>query len=123
MSSKPKRVVLSFTAKLKIVDQFKNSASGSSLARKYGVGNATISDIKKNSDDIKNYASTLDIIISDGSLYRKMMKMAENKDLDAIVYTWFMQLRSLGQPIIGPLLCEKALEMNDHLIKVIGNRI
>ncbi|UYV66551.1 ENDOG [Cordylochernes scorpioides] len=61
-----------------------------SLARKYGVGNATISDIKKNSDAITNYASALDN--EDGSLYRKAMKMAENKDLDAAVYTWFMQL-------------------------------
>ncbi|UYV67051.1 hypothetical protein LAZ67_4003763 [Cordylochernes scorpioides] len=56
MSSK--LVVLSFTDK--IVDQLKNRASGSSLARKYGVGNATISDIKKNSDAITNYASALD---------------------------------------------------------------
>ncbi|UYV72099.1 hypothetical protein LAZ67_9001807 [Cordylochernes scorpioides] len=56
------------------VDQLKNGASGSSLARKYGVGNATISDIKKNSDAITNYASALDN--EDGSLYRKAMKMA-----------------------------------------------
>ncbi|UYV76717.1 hypothetical protein LAZ67_14001865 [Cordylochernes scorpioides] len=80
--------VLSFTDKLKIVDLLKNGASGSSLARKYGVGNATISDIKKNSDAITNYASALDN--EDGSLNRKAMKMAENKDLDAAVYTWFM---------------------------------
>ncbi|UYV63549.1 hypothetical protein LAZ67_2004631 [Cordylochernes scorpioides] len=46
MSSKRKHVVLSFTDKLKI-DQWKNGASGSSLAQKYGVGNATIPDIKK----------------------------------------------------------------------------
>ncbi|UYV73261.1 SPOPL [Cordylochernes scorpioides] len=42
------------------VDQLKNGASGSSLARKYGVGNATIADIKKNSDAITNYISALD---------------------------------------------------------------
>ncbi|UYV69145.1 hypothetical protein LAZ67_6002586 [Cordylochernes scorpioides] len=81
MSSKRKRAVLSFTDRLKIIDQLKNGASGPSLARKYGVGNATISDIKKNSDAIENYASALDN--EDGNLYRKAMKIAENKDLDA----------------------------------------
>ncbi|UYV74046.1 hypothetical protein LAZ67_11001968 [Cordylochernes scorpioides] len=43
------------------------------------------------------------------------MKMAEKKDLDAAVYTWFMQLRSQGQPISGPLISEKALEMNEKI--------
>ncbi|XP_023224155.1 jerky protein homolog-like [Centruroides sculpturatus] len=43
------------------------------------------------------------------------MKMAENKDLDTAVYTWFMQVRSQGQPISGPLICEKALQMNKKL--------
>ncbi|UYV65390.1 hypothetical protein LAZ67_3004206 [Cordylochernes scorpioides] len=95
------------------VDQWKNGASGSGLARKYGVGNATISDIKNNSDTITYYASALDNEV--GSLYRKAMKMAENKDLDVAVYTRFMQLRSQGQPIIYLLNCEKALEMNEKI--------
>ncbi|UYV75041.1 hypothetical protein LAZ67_12002218 [Cordylochernes scorpioides] len=61
MSSKRKGGVLSFTDKFELVDQLKNGASGSSLARKYGVVNVTtISDIKKNSDAIKNYSSALD---------------------------------------------------------------
>ncbi|UYV70865.1 hypothetical protein LAZ67_8000912 [Cordylochernes scorpioides] len=110
MSSKPKYVVLSFTIKLKIAYHLKNAASGSSLARKYGVGNAKISNVKKNSDAIINYDSALDN--EDGSLYRKVMKMAENKDLDVAVYTWFMQLRSQRQPISGLFICEKALEIN-----------
>ncbi|UYV75683.1 hypothetical protein LAZ67_13000996 [Cordylochernes scorpioides] len=71
----------SFTDKLKIVDQLKNGPSGSSSVRKYGVENATISNIKKNSEAITNYASSPDN--EDGSWYRKAMKMAENKDLDA----------------------------------------
>ncbi|UYV73122.1 hypothetical protein LAZ67_10001884 [Cordylochernes scorpioides] len=113
MSSKRKRVVLSFTDKLKIVDQLKNDASGSSLARKYGVGNVTMTDIKNNSDVITNYASALDN--EDENLYIKTMKMAENKDLDAVAYTWFLQLRSQGQTISGPLICEKALEINEKI--------
>ncbi|UYV67993.1 hypothetical protein LAZ67_5002735 [Cordylochernes scorpioides] len=95
----------------------KNGNSGSSLARKNGVGYSTISEIKKNSGAITNYASALDN--EDESLYRKVMKMAENKDLYAAVYTWFMQLRSEGQPISGPLICEKALEMNEKMVAIL----
>ncbi|UYV67046.1 K02A2.6-like, partial [Cordylochernes scorpioides] len=59
-STRPRCPPCRLTNKLKIVDPLKNSASGSSLARKYGDGNATISDIQKNSDAITNYASALD---------------------------------------------------------------
>ncbi|UYV65668.1 hypothetical protein LAZ67_3005031 [Cordylochernes scorpioides] len=114
MFSKRKRVFLNFTDKLKIVEQLKNGDSGPSLARKYGVENATLTDIKKNSDASTNYASALNI--EDISLYRKVMRMAENKDSDPAVYTWFMQLSSQEQPISGPLICEKALEMNEKLL-------
>jgi hypothetical protein len=36
------------------------------------------------------------------------MKKADIKVEEAI-YKWFMQKRSAGQPISGPILCEKAL--------------
>ncbi|UYV84563.1 hypothetical protein LAZ67_X002617 [Cordylochernes scorpioides] len=82
MSSKRKRVVLSFIDKLKIVDQDQlNGGSGSSIAWTYGVGNATISDIKEKSDAIITYDSALDN--EDESLYRKAIKITENKDLYA----------------------------------------
>lgn len=113
MSAKRKRVVLSLSDKLKIVDRLKKGASGSSLAREFGVGNSTITDIKKNSESIIKFACVLDS--EEGSLHRKTMKMAENQDLDTAVYTWFVQVRSQGQPISGPLICEKALEMNKKL--------
>lgn len=48
MSSKRKRVVLS-VFDLKIMEKLKQDASSTCLARKYEVGNAVISDIKKNS--------------------------------------------------------------------------
>ncbi|XP_067120113.1 jerky protein homolog-like [Centruroides vittatus] len=113
MATKCKLVVLSVSDKLKIIDQLKSGASRLSLAGEYGVGKTTITDIKKNSDAIKKFASVFDS--EDGSLHRKTMKMAENTDLDTAVYTWFMQVRSQGQPISGPLICEKALQMNKKL--------
>ncbi|XP_023214516.1 jerky protein homolog-like [Centruroides sculpturatus] len=113
MATKRKRIVLSVFDKIKIINQLKNGARGSSLAREYGVGNATISDIKKNSDAIIKFSSILDS--EDGSVYRKTMKMAENQDLDTAVYMWYVQVRNQGQPITGPLICKKALEINKKL--------
>jgi hypothetical protein len=113
MSSKRKRVVLSVSDKLTIIKRLKSGSSGASLAQEYGVGKATISEIKKKSDSILKFACVLDS--ADGSLNRKTMKTAKNQDLDTAVYTWFMQVRGQGQPISGPLICEKALEMNNKL--------
>lgn len=54
---------------------------------------------------ITKFACALDG--KDGSLCRKPIKVAENKDLGTAVYTWFMQVGSLGQPISGSLICER----------------
>ncbi|KAK9693035.1 Tc5 transposase DNA-binding domain [Popillia japonica] len=40
------------------------------------------------------------------------MKSADNQELDLAMYTWFMQIRSQGQPINGPIICEKVLQIN-----------
>lgn len=122
MSAKRKRFVVSLSDNLKIVERLKKGASGSSLAREFCVGNSTTTDIKKNSETVTKFACVLDS--EDGTLHRKTMKTAENKDLDTAVYTWFMHVRGQGQPISGPLICEKALEMNKNLeVKLILNRL
>lgn len=36
------------------------------------------------------------------------MKMAESKDLDDAVFKCFLQQRSVGNPLSGPIVCEKA---------------
>ena len=50
-----------------------------------------------------------------GVTSRKPMKPAENDNLDCAVYTWFVQQRSKGEPISGPIICEKALIINEKL--------
>lgn len=76
------------------------------MAETYGVGTSTISDIKKNRSSIINFVSVLER--EDGSASRELMKMAESKDLDDAVFKWFMQQRSVGNPLSGPIVCEKA---------------
>ena len=46
---------------------------------------------------------------------RKTMKTAENDNLDCAVYTWSVQQRSKGEPILGRIICEKALIINKKL--------
>lgn len=51
----------------------------------------------------------------DGVKKRKVIKKAKNQELDKAMETWFIQKRSLNEPISGPLICEKALEVNEKL--------
>ncbi|PRD32087.1 UNVERIFIED_CONTAM: Jerky-like protein [Trichonephila clavipes] len=51
----------------------------------------------------------------DGSKNRKTTREANNVLLDHALYLWFTQRRSKGDLISGPLLREKALELNDKL--------
>ena len=79
----------------------------------YNIGKATVSAIKKQKEAILQHAAKLDT--EDGSKRRKTMKGPSNTALEYALFTWFMQKRSLGQPISGPPLCEKALLFNQEL--------
>ncbi|GFY19893.1 hypothetical protein TNCV_2145861 [Trichonephila clavipes] len=43
------------------------------------------------------------------------MREANDVVFDRALYLWFSQRNSKGDPILGPLLCEKALELNEKL--------
>ncbi|CAG9584542.1 unnamed protein product [Danaus chrysippus] len=105
--SKRKRVVLSLKDKINIIDSLNKGETGCKLAEKYGVGASTISDIKKNTDSILLYTCKFK--------HRKVMKKPKNELLDEALFCWFLQERSTGQPISGPLLCEKALQLNKKI--------
>lgn len=110
---KRKHVSLTIKNKVEILDRLEKGESGSSLAKVFGVGKATITDIKKKKNDILNFASKVDS--EDGSKLRKSIRSANDKSLEDAVYLWFTQRRSLGEPVSGPLICEKALYFNEKL--------
>ncbi|KAK9744784.1 CENP-B N-terminal DNA-binding domain [Popillia japonica] len=112
-NSKRKRVVLSLADKIKIIDYLDKGVNGSLLAQKYGIGLSTLSDIRKNSSSIMMFASDMDR--KAGCQSRKTMKTAKNRDLESAVYEWFVQYRGQGQRVTGPMICEKALELNSQL--------
>lgn len=110
---KRKHTFLTIETKIEILNRLEKGESGSSLAKEYGVGKATISDIKKMKNTILNFASKLDS--DDGSKLRKTTRTAKDSSLEDAVFLWFSQRRSLGEPVSGPLLCEKALYFNEKL--------
>lgn len=109
---KRKHTFLTIERKLEILNRLEKGESGSFLAMEYGVDKATISDIKKR-NDILNFASKLDS--DDGPKLRKTMRTAKDNSLEDAMFLWFSQRRSLGEPISGPLIYEKALYFNEKL--------
>ena len=59
-SMKRKRNVLTIESKLEIIKQLEKGVSGSSLAVRYNIGKATVSDIKKQKEAILQHAAKLD---------------------------------------------------------------
>lgn len=46
---------------------------------------------------------------------RKIMRLADDEKLDEAVYLWFIQKRSLGIPVSGVILNEKATQFHEQL--------
>ena len=56
-----------------------------------------------------------DSIETSEGLKRKFLKLADDERLDKALYAWFIQQRSTGTPISGPLLQEKAKPFSTQL--------
>ncbi|XP_069684528.1 protein bric-a-brac 1-like isoform X12 [Periplaneta americana] len=112
-SLKRKHTTLNIETKVEILNRLQKGESGASLARIYGVGRATIRDLKVKKEAIMNYASKIES--DEGPKKRKTLKTAKNTTLEDAVYLWFTERRRLGEPISGPLICEKALDLNKKL--------
>ena len=112
-TSKRKRPVLSVDQKLENCKQLKKGASITSLLKELGLGKSTICSIKRNEDKLVTFVEKLDS--TKASTTRKTMKAAKDKKLDEAVAMWFMQKRSEGVPISGPILMAKALQRHTKL--------
>ncbi|XP_066258171.1 jerky protein homolog-like [Euwallacea similis] len=79
-------------------------ASYSSITSKYGIGKATVADIKKNKNKILAYLHENDF----GPSNKKTLKFSSNPRVEKASFTWFMQERTKGSPISGEILRAKA---------------
>ena len=111
VNSKRKRVVLSLEKKLEVIEYLSKGFTQSEAARNFGVARSTVSDIKKSEEKLREFCTTMDDL-SMPTKSRKVMRQANDNALDEALYLWFVQQRSLGAPVSGPILCEKALQLN-----------
>lgn len=110
---KRKHKCLTIESKVEILNRLDKGEKGSFIAKEYGVGDATVSNIKKDKKAILNFASKLDS--ENGSKQRKIKRGAKDTLLEDAVYLWFTRRRRLGKPVSGPLICSKALYFNNTL--------
>lgn len=108
-------VCVLYTCKNRTRERFQRINSFSSplsILRNMVSGHRPFLTLKKMQSILK-FVSVLES--EDGSSSRKMMRRANNDKVENAVFTWFVQKRSQGQPISGPVLCEKALLFNEML--------
>lgn len=75
---------------------------------------SAISKIKIQKETILHNATVIQAQY--GSLdKKKRSSLVENIELDKRLYKWFLQMRSLGEPVTGALICQKALMFNEEL--------
>lgn len=113
-TNKRKRNVVSIETKLEIIKELKKGSTTVALSVKYGIPRQTISDLKRDGDKIESFASQMESL-DIGKKKRKTMRKSSHEALDVALYLWFVQKRSEGIPISGPILCEKALQFNKNL--------
>lgn len=75
-SGKRKRVVLSLENKICILDRLARGERATKLATEFGIGNATVTDLKKNEAKIRAFVSSMESL-SVSSKQRKIMRLAE----------------------------------------------
>lgn len=75
-SKKRNHTTLAIESKLQILYRLEKGESGASLARIYGIGKATITDLKNKQQSIQNYITKLDS--DDGPNNRQTLKTAQN---------------------------------------------
>ena len=83
-------VVLTVDGKLAVLDCLKAGATQEKVAEEFGMGCATVGDLKKNEDKIQSFASTMETLTMNKKEC-KVMWLAENDKLNEIVYLWFVQ--------------------------------
>ena len=101
---KRKRVVWDIPTKLKILERLGNGERAVDLAREYGVGRSTISDMKSTESKLREFLSHS----NNDSRSRCTMKLSADENLDRLLYTWFLEERSKGTYLSGPIIREKA---------------
>ena len=104
MVPKRKRVVISLKKKIELLDKLEKGVPVAHLAQEYGVARQTISDFKRNKDNLRAYAAQLssDQGVSDPKFgKRKTLKKGKYVDLEKAIIKWYRQEDSVGVNVRG----------------------
>ena len=116
MQIKPKRKqkVLSLEDELWIIDRISKQEHQVHLASEFWVGASTVADLKKNEGKIWDFVENMNSLSVSVKEW-KIMGLADDKKLYEVVYLLFIQKWSLGIPVSGVVLSEKAMQFYEHL--------
>lgn len=113
---KRKREVKTLQIKKEIITRLDEGEKPVVLAQEFSCNKSTISDIKKNKQKILSFIDRIEVIGHGRSAKkRKTLKTGVYDDVEKATYLWFLQERSRGTPISGPIVREKALQFYHQL--------
>ena len=101
---KRKRTVLTLKDRCALLDKLEKGVPVIKLAEEYGIAKQTISDIKRNKDNIRAYASQLSSRqgVSDPKFgKRKTLKKGKFVDLEKAIVKWYRQEDAVGVSVRG----------------------
>lgn len=109
MATKRKHNTLTLKDKLETLKRLDSGESVTKLAKELNVGKATICDWKKNRAKLQQYCTTS----SESTLEnRQTARQSQYDKVDEALFLWFSQERERGTPLSGPIVQEKAIQLN-----------
>ena len=103
---------MSIEKKLEICRRHEMGQSYTSLSKEYGLGKWTIHDIVQSEDRLTEYA--IEIQHASGPK-RSIIRRSKYDELDKALNLWFLQKRTIGMPVSGPILTAKAKILYEKL--------
>ncbi|XP_050705146.1 tigger transposable element-derived protein 7-like [Eriocheir sinensis] len=103
-TGKRKKVVLTIQQKLEILDKLKAGQSGTYIAHEYGIGNSTVTDIKKTGPQLRQFTQKhLPAVFhhKNKDSGPRTMKLGKYQNLDEALFKWQQQHVSSGLPVRG----------------------
>ncbi|GFT00658.1 jerky protein homolog-like [Trichonephila clavipes] len=109
MASKRKHSTLTLKDKLEVLKRLDKGEGVTKLATEFNVGKATICDWRKNRRKLEQYCAN-----SSGETLenRQTAKQSLYDKVDNALHIWFTQERQRGTPLSGPIIQEKAIQLN-----------
>lgn len=113
-----KRVRLSVAEKTEILKKLEKGEVVVNISEQFNVSIYTVNKIKRQRTRILQEADKIKTTEGDVKK-RKSVKSPTNRELEGKMYEWFKEKRNQGVPITGPMIQEKALQINLEVLTVI----